>query len=77
MTHSPITKDRILFSIIVPCYNAEKYIQQLINSVITQSIPNWELILIDDGSTDNTAAICKQQQIVIQEFAIFIKKMQE
>lgn len=47
-------------SIIMPAYNAAKYIGESIESVIDQTYKNWELIIIDDGSTDNTATIIKQ-----------------
>lgn len=43
-----------LVSIIVPCYNVEKYVEQCINSVISQDYKNWECILINDGSKDKT-----------------------
>lgn len=46
-----------LISIIIPVYNGEKYIEQTIHSVITQSYSNWELIIIDDGSNDSTAEL--------------------
>ena len=53
-----------MISIIIPVYNTEKYIFETINSVINQSYQDWELIIIDDGSTDNSAEIiqklCKQ-----------------
>lgn len=45
-------------SIIIPAYNAEKYLQAAIESVISQSDSDWELILVDDGSTDSTPEIC-------------------
>lgn len=48
------------FSIIVPVYNTEKYIEQCICSVVCQSFLEWELILIDDGSNDNCLEICVQ-----------------
>jgi len=48
-----------LVSIIVPCYNAARFVPTTIESVIAQTYPNWELILIDDGSTDNTAEVIK------------------
>lgn len=47
---------------IVPCYNAELYVQHCIDSVLAQSIQEWELLLIDDGSSDNTAKICQYAQ---------------
>ena len=46
-----------LVSILMPAYNGEVYIQQAIESVTAQTYPNWELIVVDDGSTDNTAKI--------------------
>jgi teichuronic acid biosynthesis glycosyltransferase TuaG len=48
-----------LVSVIMPAYNAEKYIAEAIESVIQQTHADWELIVIDDGSTDNTAVIIK------------------
>lgn len=47
-----------LISVILPVYNAEKYLQNAIQSVFKQSYKNWELIMIDDGSTDETLRIC-------------------
>jgi glycosyltransferase involved in cell wall biosynthesis len=46
-----------LVSIIVPVYNAEKTVSETINSVISQSYLNWELILVNDGSTDDSDKI--------------------
>ncbi len=44
-------------SIIVPVYNAEKYIEETVRSVKAQTYENWELLLVEDGSTDNTARV--------------------
>jgi glycosyltransferase EpsJ len=47
-----------LVSVIVPAYNCEQYLRQCIDSIIEQSYKNIEIILVDDGSTDNTGEIC-------------------
>ena len=46
-----------LVSIVTPTYNSEAYIAQTIESVQNQSYENWEMIIVDDGSTDNTTNI--------------------
>ena len=45
------------FTFIMAAYNAEQYIKDAINSVINQTYDDWELIIVDDGSTDGTATI--------------------
>ena len=46
-------------SVIVPVYNAERYIEECVNSILRQSITTLDVILIDDGSTDDSLKICK------------------
>lgn len=48
------------FSIIMPVYNAEKYVEQSIKSVLNQTFTNYELIIIDDCSKDGSYSICKE-----------------
>lgn len=47
-------------SIIVPVYNTAEYLERCIGSIIKQDFTEWELLLIDDGSTDNSLFICKK-----------------
>lgn len=49
-----------LVSIIVPVYNVEKYILDTIRSVVSQTYENWELLLVEDGSTDGTPRLIEQ-----------------
>ena len=49
-----------LVSIVTPCYNAASYIKQTIDSVLTQTYTDWELIIVDDCSTDDSAEIIKR-----------------
>lgn len=55
-------KEIPLVSVIVPSYNHERYITQCIESIIYQTYKNFELIVIDDGSTDNSRAILSELQ---------------
>ena len=48
------------FSIIMPVYNSESYVNKGIMSIVNQTYNNWELIIIDDGSKDNTYNVCKK-----------------
>lgn len=48
---------KIDFSVIVPCYNQEKYLHETLSSVLQQTYENWECIIINDGSTDDSEKI--------------------
>lgn len=49
-----------LVSIITPIYNGEKYVRETIASVLRQTYPKWEMIVVDDGSKDNSAAVVRE-----------------
>ena len=49
-----------LLSVIVPIYNVENYLSDCLNSILTQTFTDFELILIDDGSKDNSSSLCDQ-----------------
>ncbi len=48
-----------LVSIITPCYNGSKYVAETIESVLSQTYSNWEMLIVDDGSKDNSADIIR------------------
>ena len=52
--------NRPFFSILIPCYNSEKYLNECFQSVVNQNCTNYEIICVDDGSQDNTWQILKK-----------------
>lgn len=63
-----------LVSIVVPCYNVEKYVEACINSVLLQTYENWECLLINDGSKDNTWDLIKNFENKDDRFRIFTQE---
>ena len=52
--------DNCKISIVIPVYNVEKYLQECVDSVVKQSYKNIEIILVDDGSKDNSPKLCDE-----------------
>jgi len=52
-------KNDIFFSVMICCYNSEKYLSETIDSVVSQTYTNWEIVAVNDGSADNTEEIIK------------------
>lgn len=63
-----------MVSIIVPIYNTSKYLKQCISSVLSQSYLDFELLLVNDGSTDNSLSICKYYEKCDSRVIIIDKK---
>lgn len=62
------------YSIILPIYNADKYLQKCLNSLLEQTINDFEVILIDDGSTDKSPSICDEFARKDKRFKVIHKK---
>ena len=50
----------IKLSVVIPIYNVSSYLKMCLDSVYLQAEDNWEVILVDDGSTDDSGDICKE-----------------
>ena len=64
------------FSIIIPVYNVEKYLEQCLNSVLMQTYTDYEVILINDGSNDKSADICRKYVMKYQNISLYEQKNQ-
>ena len=66
-----------MISIIVPVYKVELGIHRCIKSILNQSYTDWELLLIDDGSPDNSGVICDEYSAKDTRIKVYHKKMVE
>ncbi len=63
-----------MISIIIPVYNAEKYLSTCLDSVLAQTFTDWECILVNDGSTDNSGKICEEYVVKDKRFRVVHKE---
>ena len=61
-------------SIIVPVYNVEEYLSRCIDSILNQTFTAFELILVDDGSTDNSGLICDEYKKIDSRIKVIHKE---
>ena len=61
-------------SIIIPCYNVERYVGRTIDSVIRQTNEDWEIIAVDDGSSDETLKVLRSYSERDDRISIFSKE---
>lgn len=67
-------KEMITFSILVPVYQVEDYVEECIQSVLKQTYQNWELILVDDGSRDRSGEICDRYAEQYENIHVYHKE---
>lgn len=66
--------DNIKVSVIVPVYNAEKYLKRCVDSLLAQTYSNIEIVLINDGSKDNSDLICKSYEESYPDKIVFVNQ---
>ena len=62
-------------TVIVPVYNTEKYLRRCVDSILAQTFTDFELLLIDDGSTDGSGAICDEYAKKDSRVRVFHKEI--
>ena len=67
----------MLFSVLIPVYNTSKYLDECINSVLSQTEKDFEIVLLNDGSTDNSGDICDSYAEKYPDFIRVIHKENE
>ena len=60
-------------SIIIPVYNVEKYLRECLDSILAQSYKDFEIILVDDGSTDSSGNICDEYSMKYENIKVLHK----
>ena len=65
---------KLMFSIIVPVYNSEKYLSACIESLLRQTNKDFEILLINDGSTDHSGVLCEQYAEKHENIRVFHKE---
>lgn len=63
-----------LFSIIIPCYNQAHFLQQCLDSLLKQEYKNWEAIVVNDGSKDNTDEVCQKYAALDSRIKLVVKE---
>lgn len=72
-----LSGENYLVSIITPAYNCEKYIDECIESVINQTYQNWEMIIVNDKSTDNTRELVEKYAAIEPRIKLYNKEINE
>ncbi len=65
-------KNATLILVVIPAYNAEQFLDETLESVLSQTYENWECIIVNDGSTDSTESIAKKMVRKRREISLFL-----
>lgn len=71
--HHQLSMSRVKISVIVPVYNAETYLRRCVDSILAQTFTDFELLLVDDGSTDASGKICDEYASADARVRVFHK----
>ena len=69
-----VESDQNLISVIVPVYNVEEYLEECLNSILVQTYTNLEILIVNDGSTDNSLEILQEFSQRDSRITIFTKE---
>ena len=66
----------VAFSVLIPVFNSEEHLQECVDSVLNQTFQNFEIILIDDGSTDRSGDICEKYSALDKRIEVIRQRNQ-